>query len=192
MRTAEDIDALFAIQEGQCYFTGAPLSRHPPNYAIDHLTPVAGGGSSWPGNLALVLKEVNHRKHILGRLAFLNLLANERGATWRRERLELCKKIDRARSRIDKARRLVVRERVKSLEKELIRRYPDRLVTFGLVGDYLVLGVGWTDVHFPKGFVRKAFDSGMPEYLSDIAKSVFAFPAKKTQRTRSQVSEGTA
>ena len=58
-----DIEAIYDAQEGLCYFTGESLSMQQKNFVVDHLKPVRSGGSSWPGNLALVTRQANQEKH---------------------------------------------------------------------------------------------------------------------------------
>ncbi len=58
-----DVDYLYTLQRGQCYFCGVVISRSAPGkYEIDHLEPVSRKGSNWPDNLALVCRQCNNRK----------------------------------------------------------------------------------------------------------------------------------
>lgn len=48
--THADLDAIYASQQGLCYYCGALLVK--PIH-IDHKTPISRGGTNWPDNLAL-------------------------------------------------------------------------------------------------------------------------------------------
>ncbi|WP_332116067.1 HNH endonuclease [Azorhizobium caulinodans] len=57
--TAADISALFDDQGGLCAGCFEPLT---PRYEIDHVIPLARGGSNWPSNLQLLCRSCNARK----------------------------------------------------------------------------------------------------------------------------------
>jgi len=149
-----DLDGLFNIQKGRCYFTGKALSKSESNYSIDHLTPVRMGGSSWPGNLALVLKDVNQEKHGRTKSDYWKVLENRHGGDWVAERKQHCGVIDRERQKIHKARRKAVKELIASIEHELTECFPKDEVFLIFESDILTLCVNDIDVSFSKGFLR--------------------------------------
>ncbi|MCJ8311752.1 MAG: hypothetical protein HRU38_08510 [Saccharospirillaceae bacterium] len=94
---------LYEIQQGCCYFSGEPLIKNPKNYVIDHIKSIYKGGTNWPRNLALVLREINTWKGGHSTSAqTLKWLAKERGQHWLRNQKELCKEVDLRREALDK------------------------------------------------------------------------------------------
>ena len=57
--TGDDIKALFIKQRGQCVYCGVKLSK---GYHVDHIMPLALGGTNWPSNLQLTCEKCNNRK----------------------------------------------------------------------------------------------------------------------------------
>lgn len=163
-----DIEQILDIQEGKCYYTGQPLSKVRKNYSIDHIRPVQSGGSSWPGNLALVLKQVNQEKHSLSQAAYWKLLAKRNGAEWVRKRKEECKKIDIKRRKVDKHRKLAVKAQLLKLNLRFGELFSDADVSLCLETDDLVLQVEDIEVRFPKGFIRNKNRFGNGEYFGSL------------------------
>ncbi|MEW8333871.1 MAG: hypothetical protein AB2593_05615 [Candidatus Thiodiazotropha sp.] len=97
------LDKLFDIQQGRCYYSGESLIKQPKNYVVDHIQSIYGGGTNWPGNLALVLKEINTWKggHATA-METLKWLAKERGQRWLREQKKYCKEVDVRRDELDR------------------------------------------------------------------------------------------
>ena len=98
----EVLERLFAIQQCRCYYTGDPLIKTPKNYVVDHIQPICFGGTDWPGNLALAIKEVNTWKG--GHLSFaetLQWLSKTRGRSWLAQQKKVCLEIDRKRAELD-------------------------------------------------------------------------------------------
>ncbi len=61
--TPEDIQRIFAEQEGQCAYCGIRLFWEiPGDVHIDHIQPLARGGSNWPDNLACTCADCNLSK----------------------------------------------------------------------------------------------------------------------------------
>lgn len=57
--TGDDIKDLFVKQRGRCVYCGTKLST---GYHVDHITPLAKGGSNWPSNLQLTCNKCNNQK----------------------------------------------------------------------------------------------------------------------------------
>ena len=57
--TGDDIKALFVNQRGRCVYCGVKLGK---GYHVDHITPLAKGGSNWPSNLQLTCNKCNNQK----------------------------------------------------------------------------------------------------------------------------------
>lgn len=93
---------LFEIQQGRCYYSGDPLRKQPKNFVVDHIVSIYLGGSDWPGNLALVTKELNTWKggHASAEDT-LRWLAKKRGKSWMRSQKEFCREVDRKRENLD-------------------------------------------------------------------------------------------
>ena len=98
----EILEKLFEIQQGCCYFSGDPLVKFPKNFVVDHILSVYRGGTDWPGNLALVIKEINTWKGGHASSAeTLQWLAKKRGQSWLRKQKAYCKKVDKEREQLD-------------------------------------------------------------------------------------------
>jgi hypothetical protein len=65
--TKGDIDRLKKLQRGLCAYCKIALKK---KYHIDHITPLAGGGSNWPSNLQLCCPTCNHQKHAMDPIEF--------------------------------------------------------------------------------------------------------------------------
>ncbi len=57
--TVEDIRALFDAQRGKCAYCKTSIKS---GYHIDHIHPIAKGGTNWPKNLQLTCQRCNHVK----------------------------------------------------------------------------------------------------------------------------------
>lgn len=57
--TAQDIERLLAVQKGKCAICGKRLGS---KYDVDHITPIAKGGTNWPRNLQILCVTCNRRK----------------------------------------------------------------------------------------------------------------------------------
>ncbi|TDE86011.1 HNH endonuclease [Deinococcus sp. S9] len=57
--TAEDVKRQLASQNGLCYWCQQPLET----YQVDHLIPLARGGSNGPENIVCACQSCNSRKH---------------------------------------------------------------------------------------------------------------------------------
>ena len=58
--TANIIPRLFKLQRGKCACCGKPLGD---NYHLDHIMPIALGGTNTDNNVQLLRAECNHQKH---------------------------------------------------------------------------------------------------------------------------------
>jgi 5-methylcytosine-specific restriction endonuclease McrA len=62
--TAADVRHLFEVQRGACAGCDAVLVKGGKGrYHVDHVMPLALGGSNWPENLQLLCPPCNHTKH---------------------------------------------------------------------------------------------------------------------------------
>jgi 5-methylcytosine-specific restriction endonuclease McrA len=62
----DDISRLFNLQKGKCAyhrFCGNRISKRPNGYHVDHIVPLAKGGTNWPSNLQLTCPQCNVRKN---------------------------------------------------------------------------------------------------------------------------------
>lgn len=60
-----DLRRIWQRQNGECVACGCRIGRNPDErgaYHVDHITPVAKGGTNWPRNLQLLCPSCNHRK----------------------------------------------------------------------------------------------------------------------------------
>jgi 5-methylcytosine-specific restriction endonuclease McrA len=69
--TAEDIKRIGDAQSWKCHWCKKPTRRC---YHVDHIVPLAKGGSNWPSNLAIACPACNQRKHASDPIAFAQRL----------------------------------------------------------------------------------------------------------------------
>jgi 5-methylcytosine-specific restriction endonuclease McrA len=168
--TQDDIDQIFEIQQGACYYTGESLTKSPKNYAIDHIVPVVDCGSSWPSNLALATIDANRSKHKYSKRQFFSQLEKLNGKEWAENQRATCKKIDKLREKIDQGRRNVVVGMLKATENTIQQSFPDAFIEYGLVDDIVRLNVRGVEVHFPAGFLRLKSKCFSAQYLESVVK----------------------
>jgi 5-methylcytosine-specific restriction endonuclease McrA len=60
VHTADEINALFAKQNGKCAFCFCSIKK---GYHVDHVVPLIRGGSNWISNIQLLCQPCNNRKH---------------------------------------------------------------------------------------------------------------------------------
>ena len=58
--SAEDVQRIFVAQRGKCAHCRISIK---PGYHVDHIQPLARGGSNWPRNLQLLCQPCNQTKH---------------------------------------------------------------------------------------------------------------------------------
>jgi hypothetical protein len=168
-----DLEKIFEFQDGRCYFTGKPLNKHLKNYSVDHLKPVSVGGSTWPANVALVLKSVNQDKHGRSAIAYWNHLAKIHGNDWVKERKLACKRIDAERRKLSDQRKKIVKNEIDTVSKELQDVYPESYVLLELDSkDDLTLYVEDIIVLFPKGVIRQKKKIKKSDYFKRIINGI--------------------
>lgn len=59
--TAKDVANLFTLQRGKCAECNKSLKM--TGYHVDHVVPIARGGTNWPDNLQLLCPPCNQSKH---------------------------------------------------------------------------------------------------------------------------------
>lgn len=67
--TLDELRSLLHQQDYRCALTGTKLT--PSNFALDHIVPIAHGGTFTIDNCQLVTKEVNRAKHTMGQDEFV-------------------------------------------------------------------------------------------------------------------------
>jgi len=147
----EDIENIYKIQKGLCYYSGKPLHG---KYSIDHIKPVRSGGNSWPENIALVLKEINQEKHGKTKTAFLNKLKKSYGKQWFKKQMAFIKNVDNQRKIIDKRRKTSIINIIKSINKKLQKNFINQYIDLNIVDEEITLRANRTIIYFPKGFIR--------------------------------------
>jgi hypothetical protein len=171
-----DIEAIYDAQEGFCYFTGEYLSKQQKNFAVDHLKPVRSGGSSWPGNLALVTQQANQEKHGHTAQWYWRLLEQRRGRDWAEAQRRRARETDQRRRQIDRARKRAITAQMTLMTQQLNLALPGRDIEYTLSGDAPTLWVADACVEFPRGFIRERRRFASLEYLVSIAAAIGADP----------------
>ena len=82
--TQEDIEAIYSLQKGACYFCSRALGilREKGAFHIDHLNPISKGGDNWPNNLCLACEQCNKGKHSHSSTVLWSKLRKKKGAEW--------------------------------------------------------------------------------------------------------------
>ena len=60
--TAADIRRIYAEQEGRCAYCSVEVGEY---FHVDHIIPLARGGSNWPDNLCIACETCNTRKRAM-------------------------------------------------------------------------------------------------------------------------------
>jgi 5-methylcytosine-specific restriction endonuclease McrA len=96
--TEEDLQLIWKIQRGRCYFTGKKLGLtfSTSLHSVDHIIPISNGGSDGPLNIALVLPRINSLKAHDSKESFIRHLELDES-----QKAEILR-IDRERRRIFK------------------------------------------------------------------------------------------
>lgn len=174
MYEKEDIEQLFIAQEGLCYYTRQPLTKDPKNFEIDHIIPVAKGGSSWPGNLALAIKTVNQDKNDWSKDTVLLRLGKQYGPEWLKSQREYCKRVNARRKIISEQRKKPVLDFMNAIELKLKAEFTATWISYPISpkDDSIELVVDDVYVSFPPGFIRQKKLFKSYEYISGIVKSI--------------------
>ena len=166
----KDIEDIRKLQDNKCYYTGNELTDK--NYSIDHMTPVAKGGSFWPSNIALVLKEVNLDKHDRSATQYWSLLKKKHGAEWLKSRKDIAKTIDRERKKIDHRRRKEILSEILRVSNDLNNEFEMHDISLDIFDGNILLTVDGIEVEFPKGFVRIKRKYNNSQYYKSIIESI--------------------
>jgi len=168
----EDIEAIYKIQDGRCYYTGKKLSNSPLNYDIDHIVPLTSGGSSWPENLALSISGINRMKHDKTKVQFFKILEKEYGKEWRLKQRDYCKLVDNQRKTLDKARKQCVANHLKQFEMRLKNDFRNINVSYMLFEEEVNLEINGVSICFPGGLMRRKSLFNSYDYIYNIASSI--------------------
>lgn len=66
--TAEDVANILEMQHGKCAICGKPIGKR---FHVDHIVPVASGGSNWPKNLQVTHPKCNVAKSATDPIIFM-------------------------------------------------------------------------------------------------------------------------
>lgn len=168
----EDIESIKEIQENKCYFTGADLKKG--NFSIDHMTPISQDGSFWPGNIAIVLKEVNLDKHDRSATQYWNILKKRHGNEWVKTRKIITKSIDYQRKKLDRKRKKIINTELFNISESLSNEYLNDDISLELYDGSILLSINSIEVNFPKGFIRKKSKYNNIIYYRTIINSILS------------------
>lgn len=171
---AEDIKAIYEIQEGRCYFSGEPISLEKKDYSADHLKPVRKGGSFWPGNLALVQRKINHDKHGQSKSQFWKMIEAEKGIAWVKQQKAWCTEVDKARRAIDRARRAAVRSQINEINLGLQQHFNlcEWQEPLSIEPGALCFEMDEIEVLFPPGMLRQKKKWANASYLISLVNAL--------------------
>ena len=60
--TGADVSKILSAQNHRCFYCGTDITKHPQ---VDHVMPLARGGSNWPSNLVGACADCNARKGMM-------------------------------------------------------------------------------------------------------------------------------
>jgi len=95
------LNELFKIQQGRCYYTGDLLTPSPKNYDVDHIVPIADGGSNWPINLALATKAINNFKGAFSADFVIKFLESKHDKAWAKRQKKYRQEVNVLRAELD-------------------------------------------------------------------------------------------
>jgi hypothetical protein len=172
--TLDDIRAIFEIQQGRCYFSSEPISFEREDYSIDHLKPVCSGGSFWPGNLALVTKEINQEKHWRTKAQYCSFLEKSKGTSWVAQQKAWCADIDKARRSVDRDRRNTVSGQIHSINAEVQRHFNlyEWESSLKMESGQLLFQVDEFEISFPPGILRQKKKWADASYLISLVNTL--------------------
>jgi len=77
----KEIEALYKLQKGECYYCGNKLGKLGIKKAFDkdHIKPLAMGGTNWLSNIALSCQPCNNKKHSKSEKEFWQVLEKDFG-----------------------------------------------------------------------------------------------------------------
>ncbi|PKM43098.1 MAG: hypothetical protein CVV05_16260 [Gammaproteobacteria bacterium HGW-Gammaproteobacteria-1] len=131
--TEKDLEAIYTMQDGQCYFCGEKLGSYGSKgaYQIDHLEPISKGGTNWPGNLALTCSLCNNRKHSNATSALWSKLKKEKGVEWVKARVSNNRKNTPQKTKLTKVRKNERRQSLDMLGRELEAAIIRNIIKYG-------------------------------------------------------------
>jgi len=117
----DDIEKLYYLQAGECYFCSEVLGGlgEKGAFHIDHLTPISKGGTNWPGNLALTCAFCNKRKHSHNTIKLWAKLKDEKGVDWVNEKIHKNKKNSGQKAKLTKLRKLKRKQSLSQFSQEI-------------------------------------------------------------------------
>ena len=135
---------------------------------------MAKGGSSWPGNLALAIKEINQEKNDWSKDTVFKRLGKQYGQEWLKSQREYCKWVNTRRKVIDEQRRKPILDFMNAIETKLRAEYASAWISYSISpkDDSIDLVVDDIYISFPPGFIRQKRLFKSYEYISGIVKSI--------------------
>ncbi|MEJ1384778.1 MAG: hypothetical protein RPU52_02580 [Candidatus Sedimenticola sp. (ex Thyasira tokunagai)] len=169
---SDDLDDIYDIQNGCCYFTGKPILSGKSDALIFHLKPLDCGGDHWPGNIIYVSKEINQDKHFMAAAQYWRLLEKMHGTEWVKERKKVTRKFDVKRRAVSRKRKRKVEYDLKLLEGALSANYPGEYISLELCDDGVEMRVNGTISQLQNDFLRNKITFKSIEYYNGIIRSI--------------------
>lgn len=164
---------IWEIQNGRCYYSGEILSISPKNYHLEHICPIASGGTYWPENMAYVLAELNSRKGWHSRESLDEFLLERYGIASIQEQAS-------EQLRQDRERENLTEDAVRALMTDIaainaaLRGYSEAgniRLEYCKESDELTLTVGIKKIELAPGLMRSRKKFLSASYYMEIAKS---------------------
>lgn len=168
--TSSDIREIIRLQDQCCYFTGEALNLSNKNWEVDHLTPVSKGGSSWPGNLAVVTKSSNQKKHGRSKQQYWEMLEVQHGEEWAYKRRAIANEIDKKRKKLHTLRVQELKNDIARISSSLQHEFPDQYISLHMEKDIICMNIGAAEICFPKGLPRKRALFKTSNYFCEVAR----------------------
>lgn len=96
----KDLEIIYKLQAGLCYYCMCPIHTSGDKYSVDHIIPLSSSGTHWPTNIALTCKSCNSKKSWASEKAFNQKIRSAKTDKWVQEHKEFISYIKRHKRKV--------------------------------------------------------------------------------------------